>query len=68
MFSPTVPECETGEIRLVGAGITNSTGRLEFCANGMWGRVCTYFGYWDPDNINAKVVCRQLGFSEDGEM
>ena len=65
MFSPTVPECETGEIHLVGAGITNSTGRLEFCANGIWGRVCNAFGYWGPDN--ARVVCRQLGFSEDGE-
>ena len=45
-------------------GETNSTGRLEFCANGQWGRLCNSFKYWGTDN--AKVVCRQLGFSEDG--
>ena len=56
-------ECEEGEVRLVG-GVTNSSGRLEVCANGMWGRVCNYFGYWGPDN--ARVVCRQLCFTEEG--
>ena len=59
----TVEECETGEVRLVG-GVTNSTGRLEVCGNGVWGRVCNRFQYWGPDN--ARVVCRQLGFSEEG--
>ena len=62
---PTVPECENGEIRLVGGG-TNSTGRLEVCINGIWGKVCNALGYWGTDN--ARVVCRQLGFSEDGEI
>ena len=61
----TDEECETGEIRLVG-GVTNSVGRLEVCANGIWGRVCNRLQYWGPDN--AKVVCRQLGFSEDGNL
>ena len=56
-------ECEEGEVRLVG-GVTNSSGRLEVCANGVWGRVCNYFRYWGPDN--ARVVCRQLRFSEQG--
>ena len=64
MLTLTERECnKTGEIRLVG-WVTNSTGRLEVCANGMWGRVCNAFRYWGPDN--ARVVCRQLGFSEDG--
>ena len=64
MLTLTERECnKTGEIRLVGWA-TNSTGRLELCANGMWGRVCNVLGYWGPDN--ARVVCRQLGFSEDG--
>ncbi|CAI8052103.1 Deleted in malignant brain tumors 1 protein [Geodia barretti] len=58
-----VKECESGEIRLVG-GLTNSVGRLELCANGIWGRVCNRLQYWGP--VNAKVVCRQLGFSEVG--
>ena len=56
-------ECEEGEIRLVG-GVTNSSGRLEVCANGMWGRVCNALQYWGP--ANARVVCRQLGFLEQG--
>ncbi|CAI8055169.1 Scavenger receptor cysteine-rich domain superfamily protein, partial [Geodia barretti] len=56
-------ECKNGKVRLVG-GVTNSTGRLEFCANGVWGRVCNELEYWGPDN--ARVVCRQLGFSEKG--
>ena len=56
-------ECEEGKVRLVG-GVTNSSGRLEVCANGVWGRVCNYLRYWGPDN--ARVVCRQLRFSEQG--
>ena len=58
-------ECKNGKVRLVG-GVTNSTGRLEFCANGVWGRVCNKLEYWGPDN--ARVVCRQLGFSEKGKI
>ena len=46
-------------------GVTNSTGRLEFCANGVWGGVCNRLGYWGLEN--ARVVCRQLGFSEEGK-
>ena len=57
-------ECEHGAVRLVG-GVTDSTGRLEFCARGMWGRVCNYHDYWGPDN--TRVVCRQLGFSDNGK-
>ena len=59
-----VPECDDGAVRLVG-GVTNSTGRLEVCANGLWGRVCNRFQYWGPDN--ARVVCRQLGFPTEGK-
>ena len=55
--------CEEGEVRLVG-GVTNSSGRLEVCANGVWGRVCNALRYWGPDN--ARVVCRQLRFSRQG--
>ena len=61
----TEVECETGEIRLVG-GVTYSTGRLEVCGNGVWGRVCNRNQYWGPDN--AVVVCRQLNFSDNGKM
>ena len=58
-----VSECETGAVRVVG-GATLSTGRLEVCANGLWGRVCNRLQYWGPDN--ARVVCRQLGFPTEG--
>ena len=57
-------DCNHGEVRLLG-GAANSTGRLEFCAHGMWGRVCNALQYWGPDN--ARVVCRQLGFSGESE-
>ena len=56
-------ECESGKIRLVG-GVTDSVGRLEVCGNGVWGGVCNYLQYWGPDN--ARVVCHQLGFSDEG--
>ena len=39
---------------------------LEFCAHGVWGRVCNKLDYWGPNN--ARVVCRQLGFSEQGNL
>ena len=52
-FLFTEKECDHGAVNLVG-GVTNSTGRLEFCAHGKWGRVCNFLGYWDHDN--ARVV------------
>ncbi|CAI8006305.1 Deleted in malignant brain tumors 1 protein, partial [Geodia barretti] len=61
-----VEECEHGTVRLVG-GVANSTGRLEFCAHGVWGRVCNALGDWSLDNASlARVVCRALGFSQYG--
>ena len=57
-------ECEEGAVRLVG-GVNKSSGILEVCANRMWGRVCNALRYWGPEN--ARVVCRQLGFLEEGK-
>lgn len=53
--------CSEGEIRLV-EGRTELEGTVEFCRNNQWGAVCIY----SFDSNDARVVCRQLGFSVAG--
>ena len=54
--------CVEGDIRLLD-GTTSAEGHVEICKNNVWGSICR--SGWD--NIDARVVCRQLGFSVAGK-
>ena len=58
LLYPAGTVCEEGAIRLVN-GASNNQGRLEICFNNLWGSVCDD----QFDNNEAKVACRQLGYS-----
>lgn len=62
-FLLLLPGCVNGAVRLVG-GASASEGRVEFCSDQQWGTVCHDF-WGEPD---ARVVCRQLGFSTIGKL
>ena len=53
--------CTAGDMRLVG-GETPNEGRLEVCFVNHWGTVCDD----DFDAHEASLVCRELGFPEEG--
>ncbi|KAJ8046184.1 Deleted in malignant brain tumors 1 protein [Holothuria leucospilota] len=43
-------------------GLSNSSGRVEVLIDGEWGAVCEdYYGDWNL--VDARVVCRQLGYN-----
>ena len=59
----TTVNCTNGELRLRG-GNTSREGRVEMCYERQWGTVCDR--YWGTND--AKVACRQLGFSSYGNL
>ena len=50
--------CNDGEIRLNG-GQSQAEGIVEICFGGVWGTICD--DGWDDSD--ARVACRQLGYS-----
>ena len=62
-------QCVENRIHLVGE-LSQNQGFVVICLGGTWGKVCEDEHRWYSINNKeeeAKVVCRQLGFSTEGD-
>jgi deleted-in-malignant-brain-tumors protein 1 len=57
---PKSDNCNEGDVRLVN-GTVEREGRLEVCASGIWGGICSGSSYFKRSA--AYVACRQLGYT-----
>ncbi len=57
------PQCTDNQLQLIGSDDPNQ-GRVEACNFELWGTVCD--DSWD--NIDAAVVCKQLGLEYTGDI
>ena len=65
-LAESISQCEPGNIRLQSrTGRNPAVGRIQICnSDGRWLREVCGESHWDENS--AKVVCRQLGFSDAG--
>ena len=63
--SAITSRCENGAVRLADQRRPHS-GRVEVCVGGEWLSMCAerFFSIADWTNQNARVVCRQLGYTD----
>ena len=61
-YTESSPEFEPGDIRLKWEIDQNGAGRVQICDDREWKEVCA--PGWDKSE--ARVACRQLGFSDKG--
>ena len=59
--------CTEGAVRLSGGDIEQE-GIPEVCVNGVWGSICAYGGKyeWSWSSADGQVICRQLGYHDNG--
>ena len=58
----SITDCNDGSVRLIG-GCNQEAGTVELCVHGVWNLI----GDDSWDNLDATVICTQLGFEHTCE-